>query len=369
MSPLRLRQRESPPSSSATSSSATGAAAGGSRLRFRDLLSRRRPKSDGRLDEDQSGGAHRLEPGTRWQHGDGLATRLLHAVLVGALVSGPAALCWVAATRSSDQSVSGAAFEESVPPQTRDATVAAAAAQRLVLTWLTASTADKAAVQAQLVEQLPSTVDLPEKRPVAPAQMWVGEVDERAPGRFQVVVATTDGPLGTAYFAVPIRVDAGVAVALGLPARTRPPSVADSDRARLPTLTAVSTDDPAFQTAAGYVTAYLTGSAELDRWTGPNAHLTAVLPRACNSVRVDNVQTLSAAEEAPTTRVAVVATATCQVSQRPSSTSQYGLVLQVRDGRWEVAAEDPALLLDPTSSPSTTVPSASAPSAPTSTPR
>ena len=40
-------------------------------------------------------------------------------------------------------------------------------------TWLTASTADKAAVQAQLVEQLPSTVDLPEKRPVAPEVTFV----------------------------------------------------------------------------------------------------------------------------------------------------------------------------------------------------
>jgi hypothetical protein len=128
-------------------------------------------------------------------------------------------------------------------------------------------------------------------------------------------------------------------------------------------LTTVTTDDPAFQTAAGYVTAYLTGSPELDRWTGPNARLVPVLPRACGSVRVDSVQTVTT-DEAPTTRADVIATATCISGDRPSTTSQYGLVLQVRDGRWEVAAEDPALLLDPTSNPFTTVPSA-----PTSTPR
>ena len=108
---------------------------------------------------------------------------------------------------------------------------------------------------------------------------------------------------------------------------------------------AVSTDDPAFQTAAGYVTAYLTGSAEIDRWTAPGSALTAVTPRACSGVHIDGVETVTA--EAPTTRAAVVATATCQTVGRVSATTQYGLVLQVRDGRWEVTAEDPALLAGP----------------------
>lgn len=298
-----------------------------------------------------------------WQHGDALGTRLLHVALVAALVCGPLAVCWVAVVTSRGQTESVAAAEEPSQPQTRDATVAAAAGQRLVLTWLTASAADKTAVQAQLVAQLPATIELPENRPAAPAQMWVGAVDERAPGRFQVIVATTGGPLGTAYFAVPVQVDGGAAVALALPARTRPPTTPGSESYRLPALTAVSTDDPAFQTAAGYVAAYLTGSGELDRWTGPDAHLAAVLPRACGSVRVDNVQAVTT-DEASTTRSDVIATATCMTRGRPSTTSQYGLVLQVRDGRWEVAAEDPALLLDPTSAPST-----AAPSATTSTPR
>jgi len=314
----------------------------------------------------------RAEDRVQWQHGDSIATHLLHAVLVGALLSGPVAVCWVAVATSPGQAGPAAAVGESAQRQTRDAAVAAAAAQRLVLTWLTASAADKAAVQAQLVDLLPATMALPEKRPAAPAQMWVGEVDERAPGRFRVVVATTGGPLGSAYFAVPVQVDGDAAVALALPARTRPPAAADSDRYRLPALTAVSADDPAFQTAAGYVAAYLTGSAELDRWTGPDAHLAAVIPQACASVRVDNVQTVTT-DEASTTRAAVIATATCLARGRPS-TSQYGLVLQVRDGRWEVAAEDPALLLDPTSASSTAASSTAASStaassATTSTPR
>lgn len=305
----------------------------------------------------------------QWDHGDRIATRLLHVVLVGALVSGPVAAVWVAVATPDHPAGSMALSGESSTAAGTDAILAGATAQRLVLTWLTASAGDKAGVQALLAAPLPAALELPEKRSAAPTQMWVGGVVEQAPGRFQVEVATSGGPLGAAYFSVPVRVEEGTAVALGLPARTRFPAAADVDRFRLPELTSVSTDDPAFQTAAGYVTAYLTGSAELDRWTGPNAHLTPVVPRACGSVRVDTVQTVTTDEAAPT-RADVITTATCRTAGRPSTTSQYGLVLQVRDGRWEVAAEDPALLLNPTaSSAPATVPAAADPSAPTSTPR
>ena len=295
-------------------------------------------------------GSRTSAPGDRvqWDHGDRIATRLLHVVLLGALVSGPAAACgWRGG--GGHLRIDGPVGGPSSTAGT-DATLAEATAQRLVLTWLTASAKDKAAVQALIAAPLPATLELPEQRPAAPTQMWVGEVVGHTPGRFQVTVATSGGAAGpAAYFTVPVRVGGGVSVALALPARTRPPAVADADRFRLPALTTVATDDPAFQTAAGYVTAYLTGSPELDRWTGPNARLTPVLPRACGSVRVDTVQEMVTADEASTIRADVIATATCLAGGRSSTTSQYGLVLQVRDGRWEVAAEDPALLLDPTS--------------------
>lgn len=283
-----------------------------------------------------------------WQNGDALATRVLHIALVAALVSGPVALTWVWLTKPAASSGPVTGAGESTAPQTHEASLAAATAQRLVLTWLTASVSDKAAVQALLVDQLPATVELPEKRSPAPGQMWVGEVDQRAPGRYRVVVATVGGaPGGTAYFAVPVRVEGGVAAALSLPARTRPPAPVDPEVFQQPALSAVATDDPAFQTAAGYVTAYLTGSAELDRWTAPGADLTPVTPAACRTVRIDNVATVVSDSESPAPRIAVITTANCQAVGRPSSTGQYGLVLQVRDGRWEVVAEDPALLLDP----------------------
>ena len=305
-----------------------------------------------------------------WHHGDALATRLLHIALMAALISGPAALSWVALTRPAQRSESAPTVGEPEAPEARDETLAAAAAQRLVLTWLTASASDKASIQALLVEQLPADMALPEKRPPAPDEMWVGEIEQRSPGRYRVIIATTGGaPGGQAYFTVPVRVKDGVAAALSLPGRTRPPSSPDPDTDGLAPLSAVAPDDPAFQAAAGYVTAYLTGSAELDRWTAPGAELAPVTPAACRSVHVDRVET---ATENPTPRVAVIATATCQVSDRSPSTTQYGLVLQVRDGRWEVVTEDPALLLDPnastteasTAAPPTASPSSTSPTTP-----
>lgn len=313
-------------------------------------------------------GAKARPPETRvqWDHGDRIATRLLHAALVLALLSGPTALVWVAVARDQTSGTTAASGEPSTS-KGADATLAEAAAQRLVLTWLTASARDKASLQTLVASALPATLTLPDQRSATPGQMWVGDVDERAPGRFEVTVATSGGPLGVAYFVVPVQVDGGAAVALALPARTRAP-VASADRVELPTLETLSTEEPAFQTAAGYVTAYLTGNAELDRWTGPNARLTALVPRACTGVRVDSVQSVAVDDDqADPARAAVIATATCQNRGRPPSTSQYGLILQVRDGRWEVAAEDRALLLNP--SPTDQPAPASSDATPAPTPR
>ena len=277
--------------------------------RLRDLLRRTRDAK-----------AQPPETRVQWQHGDTLSTRLLHAALVAALISGPLAVCWVAVATSARQPESVAQRRGS-RQHLRWATLRSRRPRPsdVVLTWLTASATDKAALQALVVEQLPTTLDLPEKRPAAPTQMWVGAVDQRSPGRYRVVVATVGGAAGRpAYFAVPVRVDGGVAAALSLPGRTRPPAALDADSNGLPAMIAVSTDDPAFQTAAGYVTAYLTGSAEIDRWTGSRR------PRSQRSLRAPAAPSGSTVSrrsprEAPTTRAAVVATATCQTAGRPSS--------------------------------------------------
>ena len=302
-------------------------------------------------------GRHRLFPrrppstpesSVVWEHGDALATRVIHLALVAAILTGPTSLV-LAIALGSRPAASPANVAPEATSDVRDASLAGAAAQRVVVAWLTAAVDDRSSLQALIVDDLPATLDLPDKRPAGPTQVWVGEIDQRAPGRYRVVVATLGGALGSGYFAVPVRVQDGRAAAVGLPARSRPPALADAQGVRLPATDPVTTDDPAYQTAAGYITAYLTGSAEIDRWTAPGTPLTAITPPSCGSVRIDRVQTVNT--EAPTTRAAVVTTATCQAAGRPPSTTQYGLLLQMRDGRWEVVDEDPALLQDPNLAP------------------
>ena len=282
-----------------------------------------------------------------WEHGDALATRVIHLALAAAILSGPTALL-VAVTSGSRQGPSPGIVAPAATSDVRDASLAGATAQRMVLAWLTAAAGDRSSLQALIVDDLPPTLDLPEKRPPGPTQVWVGEIDQRAPGRYRVVVATLGGALGSGYFAVPVRVQDGRAAAVSLPARSRPPAPADAQGIRFPAVDPVTTDDPAYQTAAGYITAYLTGSAELDRWTAPNVGLTPVTPPSCAAVHIDGVEAANGDPATPLERMSVLATATCHGPGRPSSTTQYGLVLQLRDGRWEVVAEDPALLLNPT---------------------
>ena len=233
------------------------------------------------------------------------------------------------------------------------------------MAWLTSSLADKAALQSLVATPLPASLELPEKRPVAPTQLWVEDIQQVAGDRYQVVVATTGGSLGSSFFVVPVAVDDAGAIAVGLPGRTRA-LAAHKPGLQQASLTSIAADDPAYQSAAGYVTANLTGSPELDRWTAPNSGLTAVSPRACTTVRIDDVLTPNPDDASPSTQIPVLVTAACHSKGRPTMTSQYGLVLRMRDGRWEVAAEDPARLLDPRRAPESSPP---LPSSASPTPR
>lgn len=282
--------------------------------------------------------------GVAWQHGDVLATRALHALLVAALVAGPAALLWLAAGHHASSSVATLPAP-SAPSTDQAGTVrASAAAQQLVFTWLTASAADLSALQRLTAAALPTTINLPEKKPAPPAEQWVVEAEAIEPGHFRVVVAAVGTSGGVAYYAVPVTLTDATAIAATLPARTTRPAALADPKDLAPRLTALASSDPAYNTVGGYVTAYLTGSAQLDRWTSPDSGLTAIIPRACVRVHLDQVAVPEAAAATPGTTLPILATATCTTGDGSVTTSQYGLELHLRDGRWEVAAEAPGLL-------------------------
>ncbi len=294
-----------------------------------------------------------------WHQGTSLATRAVHLALVAALVSGPAALA-VAAVGWGGNGLPTPTASTSPGAGTLEASRASAAGERLVLTWLTGTQADEAVLQAQLMTALPPTFALPDTKPAALDQVWVDRAEEVSPGRWQVVVGARGGAAGAqSFFTVPVLVDAAGAAALTLPARTNPPASPDTQLAPAQGLTSVTAEDPVYQTASGYLAAFLAGQGELDRWVAPGVNATPVQPRPCRTVKLDDV--LTAVDEVPTPdrnglQLAVIATATCRATAGSPTVSQYPLVLQVRDGRWEVAADNPGLATspDPTSSSSTT---------------
>lgn len=327
---------------------------------WRRLVSRRASVEPSRNDAT---GSRQGTSRVAWQHGDVVATRALHALLVVALVAGPTALAWQAVGRpqGNGNSATGQSAVSAAASSPDGAIRAAAAAQRLVFLWLTASTVDLASLQQLTLAPLPA-LKLPESKPAAPVQLWVESTVEVRPSRYRVVIGTANRAGGVDYFAVPVMVG-DATIAATLPARTTPPDKPQR-KPDSPAVTALSDNDPAYSTVAGYVTAYLTGSPEVDRWTSPESGLAAISPKACARVQLDQAITPEAAAASPGTQLAVLATATCVAPDNGVTTSQYGLLLNLRDGRWEVSGEDPGLLvaIDEPQSPSPDLSNAPTPS-------
>lgn len=286
-----------------------------------------------------------------WHQGTALATRAVHLALVAALVSGPLALAVAASGSSGTVGPPSSAVSDSTAAGALESSRAAAAGERVVLTWLTGTQTDEPALQSQLMTPLPPTFALPDTKPAAPDQVWVDSAEEVAAGRWQVVVGARGGTAGAqSYFAVPVLVDAVGAAALTLPARTNPPAAPDARQAPAEGLTSVTAEDPAYQTVGGYLTAFLSGGGELDRWVAPGVTAQPVQPRPCRTLKLDDVRTATDEVPAPDLngmQLAVIATATCRASMGSPTVSQYPLILQVRDGRWEVSADNPGLATSP----------------------
>lgn len=295
-----------------------------------------------------------------WHQGTALTTRAVHVALVAALASGPVALAVAALGTPGGTGVPTSAVSDSPGASTLQASRAAAAGERVVLTWLTGTRTDEQALQAQLMAPLPPTFALPDTRPATPNQVWVESAEEVVPGRWQVVVGARGGAAGAqSFFAVPVVVDDVGAAALTLPARTNPPAAPDAGIAPAQGLTSVTTEDPVYQTVAGYLAAYLAAGGELDRWVAPGVSVEPVQPRPCRTVKLDDVR--ASVDEVPAPdrngmQLAVIATATCRAAAGTPTVLQYPLVLQVRDGRWEVAAGNPGLVTSPDPTASTAAP-------------
>lgn len=201
---------------------------------------------------------------------------------------------------------------------------------------------------------------------------------EVQPGYWSVTVAadvtTQDNKgkgerLGVQYFRVGIQAigpsgaggatsasDVAGYAATSLPAQVSAPSALTPGALAYESERGSSSTNPSVETARGFLTAYLVGTSELDRYTSPDAGLRAISPAPYAAVKVTGVRDDSASSGRQ--RVPADGTVLHQLVQidatdragSPASLS-YALTLTSRAGRWEVASVDDAPVIRANSTP------------------
>ncbi|MFD7708596.1 conjugal transfer protein [Streptomyces sp. NPDC059786] len=268
--------------------------------------------------------------------------RLSRLALFTAIAAGPAALG--VAVLSGPTTV--AAAPPSEPTAVRTAAVAdpAGYAQLFVDAWLRSSAGDVRSAQARLAQSLAPDVGLPE--PAADAQTEPEVVTavrsaQRTVGAWVVTVAAQYADGRVRFFAVPVAADASgssftVTGSPGVVAGPAPAAAAAS-----PYDVSVASDSDLAAAVGEFLSAYLTGAGEVDRYLAPGLKLTAVSPAPYTTVTVQQVwgvEEAAAAEQVPAdgtkVRVRVQAEARDDAGRWPLA---YGMQLKARSGRWEVA--------------------------------
>ncbi|MER5913026.1 conjugal transfer protein [Streptomyces sp. NPDC001982] len=277
--------------------------------------------------------------------------RLSRVAVWTAIAAGPIALA--VAVTSTPATVQAAA------PATRTAvrTAAAAAdpggyAQLFLSAWLRSSANDTTSAQARLAQSMASSVDLPDPAAGAqPAPQSVTAVRsaQRVGGAWSVTVAAQYADGSVRYYAVPVAADrTGASFAVtGAPGVVAGPARAEEPASPY----GVTVPDGDLSTAVGeFLSAYLTGAGEVDRYLAPGVQLTAVSPAPYTAVSVQQVSAVeeaAAAEQMPTdgTTVRVLARVEARDAEGQWPLA-YELTLTARSGRWDVAALETGTVQD-----------------------
>ncbi|MDX2576831.1 conjugal transfer protein [Streptomyces scabiei] len=269
--------------------------------------------------------------------------RLSRVAVWTVIAAGPIALC--VAVASTPTTV--AAAPATKPTAVRTATAATdpgGYAQVFISAWLRSDANDETSAQARLAQSMAPDVELPD--PAADAQSAPQSVTavrsaQRGTGAWSVTVAAQYGNGSVRYYAVPVAFDS---TGSSFTVTGAPGVVAGPARAEVPKSSyTVTVPEGDLSSAVGeFLTAYLTGAGEVDRYLAPGVKLTAVSPAPYTAVAVQQVSAVdeaAAAEQVPAdgTRVRVFASVEARdaTGRWPLA---YELTLKARSGRWEVAA-------------------------------
>ncbi|MFJ4790797.1 conjugal transfer protein [Streptomyces sp. NPDC088794] len=271
------------------------------------------------------------------------SARLARLALLTAIAAGPIALgiaVWPGPTTTAAAPTAKPTTERTAAPAANPSGYA----QLFVGAWLRSSTDNASTAQARLAQAMAPDVELPGPAAdahTAPQSVTAVRSAQRDAGVWSVTVAAqyADGRLR--YYVVPVTANSSGA---SFSVTDAPAVVAGPARAETPTSPySVTVPDSELSSAIGqFLTAYLTGTGEVDRYLAPKVKLTALSPAPYTSATVQQivaVEQAAAAEEVPDdgtrVRVRVAVQARDDFGRWPLA---YELTLTSRSDRWEIAA-------------------------------
>lgn len=291
--------------------------------------------------------------------GSGLwITRVVNAVVILALVAGPAAL---AGRLLEPTSRTGPAPASADAHADRSATVTQAEELAVRVTWAWARTTGSHDELASFGLSMTGAPQQPlPVTSVRPAGVSVQSAD---PLEVAVTVAADVDGAGTRYLLVASRVSAAGAAALSLPAPAPAPPAPPAP-ARGYQQVDLTVSSPLGAAVSAFLAAYVAG-VDVTRYTSPGSVVAVPAPGQWTLKQVPQISASGQPETALTT-AAPQEGATASVLARYLVSDQSGprasesaLQMRVRSGRWEVAAVVAAPVLDEHPGPVTATPSGS----------
>lgn len=302
--------------------------------------------------ESQAGEESSDEPRFVWTTASSAwVTRVCCVGLWAAVGAGVVALLLVV-TGYGQQPVSTVEQSRAEDPRADERAAVSAFAGDFVTTWLSTPMGQEQRLGEYLA--VPDSVTLP-RRPWVASAASVSGIEETSSGTWSVTVAVdvTPGPaaqLVRRYFRVAVLYSEGAMTAQALPAPVAAPRLATPVELNYPEQTMPTS---AVVVAAGdFLSALLTGDADLTRFVSPGAQIAPVLPPPYKVVTVADayadVPVTDAAEKPETgAELRLLVTADVAAAGDQEISVQYALTMRAREGRWEVATVDPAPALDP----------------------
>ena len=275
-----------------------------------------------------------------WPDSNAWATKCFLGLIVAAVLCGPIALGFAVgggrpspldAVPAHEERVGESAAVERTAGQDR----AKIEATAFVEVWLSSNREQSDRVASFLL-QPPEDLQLPTKTagPVAADAITAEPLDAH---HWAITVRSRHHD-GTRWWLVDVVIDGDTAAIAALPSQIPAPRRPEpGDHAEPASL---SDTHPAAHTATEFLAAMLTGTGDITRWSSPGSDLAPIAPAPCTAIKTAATTATPDPAAVPETgeELDVAVTVTCTTGRESALHTQYGLHLQGRDGRWEVAA-------------------------------